>query len=186
MKWRRIAFQATVAFVAVAPIFLQVPVFSQDKPAEPAAPSTPAGPSALSETYNDWEVACSAAGEGRRCSLAQRQAREDGQRVLAIELMPQAGELKGMLVLPFGLGLAKGVSFAIDDSDAGKALPFSTCLPAGCLVPLAFAADTIEALRQGTTLKLGVFTSDTGEPVQLSISLKGFAAALERTAALTQ
>jgi invasion protein IalB len=85
----------------------------------------------------------------------------------------------GNLVLPFGLLLDAGVALQIDDGQPRDPLRFSTCLPAGCLVPLSFDAETVAALRAGTALRIKAQDTDKKE-VTLSVSLKGLAAALDR------
>lgn len=152
---------------------------------QPAAGSATAagGPSSLSETYEDWRVACVAAPENKKqCAFSQGQVSQNGQRVLTIELTPaEDGGLKGVLVMPFGLNLDKGVTFSVDDTPPGKPSRFRTCLPGGCIVRLTFTPATAKALKTGTALKLGAFASDTEKDVAFSISLKGFSQALERT-----
>ncbi len=105
------------------------------------------------------------------------------QRILAIELRPVSGGIEGTLVLPFGLELAKGASFQIDDGQVGAPVAFRTCLPIGCTVPVTFDGSTVTALRSGTALKIKT-TRDGGDELLLSISLKGFGGALDRTIAL--
>lgn len=142
-------------------------------------------PSSLSETYEDWTVNCTTRSEKRRCAFSQRQLRQDGQRVLTVELAPLTqGGLQGSLVLPFGLALDKGVTFAVDESARSKPFAFKTCLPIGCVVSTTFSSATVKAFRSGTTLKLGTVASDSGKEVAFSVSLKGFGTALDRTAAL--
>lgn len=152
---------------------------------EPAATGTTAagGPSSLSEIYEDWRVACVASAEKKQqCAFSQGQVSQNGQRVLTVELTPaDDGGLKGILVMPFGLNLDKGVTFSVDDTPPGKPSRFRTCLPGGCIVRLTFTAATTAALKKGTALKLGAFASDTEKDVAFSISLKGFNQALERT-----
>lgn len=89
-----------------------------------------------------------------------------------------------MLVLPFGLRLASGVTLAVDDKDPLPVLQFSTCLPAGCLVPLAFDTPTVLALWQGTAIAIKGTANDSGKEVTCSVSLSGFASALSRVAQL--
>jgi len=62
---------------AIAPL---APALAQD------APSLPGGASSLQETFGDWRVACWVTDASRNCALSQQQARQNGQRVLAIEL----------------------------------------------------------------------------------------------------
>ena len=60
-----------------------------------------------------------------------------------------------------------------------RAARFETCLPSGCLVPLAFDTAAIARLRAGTALKVKVKGTDQKE-LALTVSLKGLAAALDR------
>ncbi|WP_249741148.1 invasion associated locus B family protein [Agrobacterium rubi] len=142
-------------------------------------------PSSLAENYGDWSVRCVTKNETRECAFSQTQLNTNSQRVLVAELRPQEdGSLRGSLVLPFGLRLADGTTFAVDDLPPGKPAPFRTCLPVGCLVSLIFTEKVATSLRTGTTLKVIAKSSDTGEDVAFSVSLKGFDTALQRTTAL--
>lgn len=153
-------------------------VFSQDN-------SNPAVPSSLSETYDDWTVACSKRNDKRFCAVYQRQVQQNGQQVLAVELTAAADKsIKGSVILPFGLDLDKGVAFAIDDTPPGKTTRFSTCLPTGCLIALSFTDKAITALRNGKSLKVIAYSSDSGAEIPFSISLKGLANGLDRIVAL--
>ena len=165
---------------AVALLAAASGAFGQE--AKPAA----GAPSSLSETYEDWRVACVAAADNKKqCAFSQAQVSQNGQRVLTVELSPaEDGGLKGILVMPFGLNLEKGVTFSVDDLPPGKPSRFRTCLPGGCVVRLTFTSATAASLRQGTALKLGAFASDTEKDVAFSISLKGFNQALARTSQL--
>ncbi len=151
-----------------------------------AAPSTlPGGASSLRETFSDWQVACAVQDAGSHCALLQSQSRQNGQRVLAIELSAtSATTVDGVLVLPFGLALENGVALRIDDQPEGQSFRFKTCLPAGCLVPVSFDAKAVKSLRSGISLKVAAVT-DGGAEQAFTISLKGFAAALDRIGALS-
>lgn len=151
---------------------------------QPAASSLPGGASSLNETYEDWRVACVHDRAAKRCVLSQAQARQDGQRVLAIELnAPSGNTVSGTLVMPFGLALDAGVIFQVDDKPAMQPVRFRTCVPAGCLIPVTFDAPTLVELRAGTALKLKA-TADGGAAAPFSISLQGFGTALDRVGAL--
>jgi len=154
----------------------------------PQPPSTlPGGASSLNETYRDWQVACAQQGSAKRCIMRQQQfSQQNRQRVLAIEIGSVANNrLDGVLVLPFGLALDAGVKLQIDDGVTGQPLRFKTCLPAGCVVPLAFDAPLTANLRKGAALKVTA-TADGGEASPFSISLNGFATALDRIIALSR
>ena len=156
--------------------------FSASAPAEDAF-KLPGGASSLQETYQDWSLSCLSTPQVV-CTISQQQTQQDGRRVLAVELQNTSGEaVSGTLVLPFGLHLDLGTTLQIDDAAALKPLRFSTCLPAGCLVPLSFDAKTVAALRAGSMLHVKAQSIDARE-LTFSISLKGFASALERLKAL--
>jgi len=152
-----------------------------------AAQGLPGGATSLNETHNDWTVACRTLEAAVRCAMTQTQVSgENRQRVLAIELTTAEGgnATSGMLVLPFGLQLDSGVMLAIDEDEFLPPLRFSTCLPAGCLVPLGFNGDAVTTLKAGTTLSVKAAANDSAQEVVFSISLTGFTSALNRIAEL--
>ena len=153
-----------------------------------AAQGLPGGASSLNEAHGDWAVACTAPEGAVRCAISQVQLNgENRQRVLAIELVAAEGgdAAGGTLILPFGLRLDDGVRLAIDEAAPFQSPRFSTCLPAGCLVPLAFGADVVSALRGGVTLGLKATANDNGQEIAFSVPLRGFASALARAAELS-
>ncbi|MGH6763715.1 MAG: invasion associated locus B family protein [Phyllobacterium sp.] len=146
----------------------------------------PGGASSLQETYQDWLVVC-VQEKGKRCVLLQR-TQQNGQQLMAIELAANADgkTATGTLVLPFGLALDAGVALQVDDKPVGKPLRYSTCLAAGCVVPLSVDAPSLVALHAGEVLKATAKAADSGQAIPLSISLKGFSAAFNRVAELTE
>lgn len=148
-----------------------------------AATGLPGGASSLTETYGNWTVTCGlqAQGEAKNvvCSMSQQQVDEKRQRALAIELSPNKTGTGGVFVLPFGLNLGSGAVLQIDENPAEKPLGFSTCLPAGCLVPVNFDAAKSDALSKGKQLTVLAKAID-GNDIKLNVPLDGFAAALKR------
>lgn len=154
-----------------------------------AAPSTlPGGASLVTETHGDWTVTCTTPTSGKQCAFSQALAdSQTGQRVLMLELSPpQDGAVTGMLVGPFGLNFAKGLALSVDGETLGAPLPFLTCIPTGCLVPVSFDMAQIGRIKAGTTLTATGTGADTQQPVPISVSLAGFTRALERSAELAQ
>ena len=150
----------------------------------------PGGASSLRESHGDWVVTCAVQAQNGRnvksCALSQEQADSNTrQRVVAIELKPGDNSVQGILVMPFGLALDKGIAFQIDDSAFSPVQKFRTCLPAGCLVPVSFDARTLAALRKGAQLKIKA-VADGGKETPFTISLKGFPGAYDRTVALAK
>ncbi len=151
-----------------------------------AAP-LPGGANTLQETYQDWTVSCQSQKDATACVMRQDQSStQTGQRVLTAELRNVAGgKVEGVLLMPFGLDLAKGASLKIDET-AGPNLAFSTCLPQGCLAPVNFDAKQVAALKAGSNINVTTTALSPSQPVAFKISLKGFGAALDRIAALTK
>jgi invasion protein IalB len=174
------------AIISIAATFFSCALLSATPALAQAAPSLPGGASSLQETYQDWRVACQIAKGVRLCAISQQQTQQNGQHVLAIGLAaPSGNTVSGTLVLPFGLTLDSGVTFQIDDKPAMQLMRFRTCLLAGCLVSVTFDALKLAALRSGTALKVRA-VADGGTAMSFSISLQGFAAALDRVAALSK
>lgn len=150
-----------------------------------AAP-LPGGASTLQETYQDWTVSCQNQKETSVCVMRQDQSStQTGQRVLTAELHNVGGKVEGVLLMPFGLDLAKGAALKIDDA-AGPNLVFSTCLPQGCLAPVSFDAKQVAALKGGTNINVTTTALSPSQPVAFKVSLKGFGAALDRIIVLTK
>lgn len=178
-----IAASALVALVFVTG--LSTPLAAQ----EAAAPSLlPGGASSLTETHGDWTVSCQVITQDdvseRICVMGQRQTNAQGQQVLAIELLPSPDGLEGALVLPFGLAVTQPVLLAMDEGESITAA-FSTCVPAGCVVPVEAASDTLAAMRAGSVMTVSASTVG-GQSLELPVSLTGLAAATNRITELTQ
>lgn len=146
--------------------------------------SLPGGASSLSETHGDWAIQCRFQQVKDKkpkpsCSVSQQQQDNNGARILIMELQPTDHGAFGTLILPFGLQLSKGVALQIDEAKPGASQPFSTCLPAGCILSLNFGDTQLKALNIGKNLNLLAEAVNGGE-VKLSISLIGFSTAMNR------
>ena len=182
--------QAFVLFAGLASALVAMPAgnaFAQD-----------AAPSALSETYGDWVIQCAtvqnhpqggaAAKPKSTCQMSQ-ELRQDktGQRALLIVFNRSGTDkppLSGTIVAPFGLELQAGLSLLLKE-DVYVKTSYRTCLPQGCIAPIAANAEFEEALRANEKLTVAMTASDTGQPVKLDVSLKGFAQSLDRLTALS-
>lgn len=153
----------------------------------PPPPTLPGGASSLQESFQDWQVVCGVAEGGRRCSMIQQQSdQRTNQRVLAIELNADNGEATGALILPFGLAVTQPVALKIDEDREFGQLAFSTCIPAGCVVPLNFTKDDLQLLQTSSSLHIDADPDGEGEPISFSVSLKGFAQARVRLEQLSR
>ncbi|PWL19189.1 invasion protein [Falsochrobactrum shanghaiense] len=151
-----------------------------------AAP-LPGGANTLQETYQDWTVTCQTQNDNAVCAMRQDQSSaQTGQRVLTAEFRNvDGGKIDGVLLMPFGLDLAKGAATKIDEAD-GPQLAFSTCLPQGCLTPVSLDAKQVAALKTGSNLNVTTTALSPSQPVAFKVSLKGFGAAFDRIVALTK
>jgi invasion protein IalB len=136
---------------------------------------------AISETYGDWTLNCGTDKGAKFCTLSQAQVNKEGQRAFAVELRTaKDGSSEGTILMPFGLKLEAGVVLRLDDKDIGQGLRFSTCLAQGCLLPVSFPSAGTDAIRQARTFTVGALNVSNNQLVTFSISLNGFATALER------
>jgi invasion protein IalB len=152
-----------------------------------SARALPGNATSLREVHGDWIVSCVNREEKNHCAMSQIQADpKTRKRVVSLELrLTGAGGAKGAFVMPFGLALSRGIAFKIDTNGDALALPFATCLPAGCLVPLTADRALLEGLKAGDVMTVTAAAFDTGQPLDFSLSLNGFSAALKRLGELT-
>lgn len=145
-------------------------------------------PSAIQETYRAWQVVCQpdSSGKGKLCAMSQeRSDSKSGQRVMAAELRPSQDGLQATFIMPFGLALQAGVALQVDDNPPTPAIPFSTCVPAGCILPVNFDDKVVGVLRKASTLTMKIKTV-AGEDMALTFSLDGFTAASQRLVELSK
>jgi invasion protein IalB len=161
---------------------------SQSRVQTSAAPGArvgalPNGASQLSETYGDWTLNCSTG--TKACTLSQALVNKEGQRAFLIELrVAKDGASEGTILMPFGLKLDAGVLLKLDDRDLGQGLRFSTCVAQGCMLPINFPIAGMNAIRNGKALAVGALNMSDGQLVTFSISLNGFAVAVDRAVQL--
>ncbi|MBN8931425.1 MAG: invasion associated locus B family protein [Rhizobium pusense] len=152
------------------------------------AVSLPNGAASINEVYGDWTVNCAIADNSKRCGFSQEQGNsQTGQRLFAIELQPPAnGQTSGVLLLPFGLKLDDGVKLKLDEQNLGQGARFSTCLPAGCFVPVSFPTVATDAMKKGEKLVITATRDGGGEVPTFTVSLNGFTTAMSRVAELAK
>ncbi len=159
---------------------LLVALADQPDESSEAAATFPNGATTVQESYSDWQVNCAVQGASKVCVMLQQQtSRDTQQRVLAIELASTGDSMEGALILPFGILLEQGVRLQVDDGPLGDRLPFRTCVPAGCAVPLGFGPNFTNVLVQGGILHVHA-TPDGRDEITFGISLRGFSAARKR------
>ncbi|MBY4639449.1 invasion associated locus B family protein [Gluconacetobacter entanii] len=140
----------------------------------------PGGASSLNETYQDWRVVCQQQATGSRCAIVLQEFNsKTRQRILSVELTPHGSQMQGVTVLPFGAALSKGVSLIADDRTIGSGLTFSTCVPAGCLVPLNLDQRQLGDLESAKKVEVK-FSAVSGQDINIPLSNKGLDKAVRR------
>lgn len=152
------------------------------------AQALPGEASSVRETHGDWTVSCVRQEAATLCAMSQIQAEpKSRKRVLTVELQAHAnGTAKGVLIMPFGLALNPGVSLKIDDKETSAPLPYATCLPVGCIVPLTVDTALLSALKAGGTLNINATSNGDNQPLAFTVSLTGFSAAFARLVELAE
>jgi len=137
-------------------------------------------PDQLTERFKAWTVTCVTA-EERQCRMVQELIQDKtGQRLSALIVEKgEAEEFSFTVLAPFGLAVSDGVSLAIDEEPLFEAV-FATCMPSGCLVPLAADKNSVEKMKAGDTLTATALAAASGQPVNIEFSLQGFSAAHSR------
>lgn len=157
-------------------------------PAPKEAPATlPNGASSLTETYGLWTINCGLQEGKKVCFMHRQEVNEQGRVVVAMALILNAeGAVSGNLTVPFGILVSKPVRLQVDEGKAVIETGIRTCVPAGCMVPVAFDKSHVAALRSGKQLKLAMTIAAAGEPPlnDLFVQLDGFSNALNRLIAL--
>ncbi|WP_051228653.1 invasion associated locus B family protein [Pleomorphomonas oryzae] len=155
----------------------------------PQQGALPGGASSLSETHEDWTVRCQMASQKDAakpvCAVVQTQVTPQGQQVISVELRVSPQGLKGALIMPFGLAINRPVSLSIDEEGQPVPESFTTCIPAGCVVPIEIDRGMLSAMRGGAVMKVSAFTVDD-QKLSLPVSLKGFSAAADRISELVR
>lgn len=141
-------------------------------------------PRSLRELHGEWTVFAPLDTESLHheasCTISQLQLDEETRKhLLVIELRPKKGRVSGALLLPSGLMQEPGIVLQFEDSEPAPARQIKTALPHGILVDLDFDEAMTVLLMSSRRLNV-MGTADTGEEVNFSIPLDGFASALTR------
>ncbi len=126
-------------------------------------------------THQDWQVLCEDTPAGESCFITQAAADEDGEAIMQISIGFLEGERAMVIYLPLGLDLRPGILFQVGEN-LQREFPFQTCLPSGCRVLARVDTETLNAMRNGTTFRIGVRTMESDRIGVIEGSLMGFTA----------
>lgn len=132
---------------------------------------------AIIERYGNWTFDCRRYAEGPRCSISQKVGDQLGIEVLQPD---KKDTNKALLLLPFGLAVSEGVTLVIDNTPSDHRIPFSTCAPDGCIVPMVVADKSMDQILAGTQLKIISFDAISSKRKEFSIPLNGIVKAYHR------
>ncbi|WP_297322455.1 invasion associated locus B family protein [uncultured Bartonella sp.] len=157
------------------------------KGAKPNAAVLPNGASSLTETYGLWTVNCAVQNGEKACALVRQEVNNQNQPVISMNVSSNNDDtVSGVLVVPFGILVTKPIHLKVDDTKAVIQTSVRTCMPAGCIVPIAFDRNAIASLRSGKQLNIQATSAGNNEQVldNLFVQLDGFGSALDRLTAL--
>jgi invasion protein IalB len=187
---------ATAATLLTGVLLAAIPVTAQQPAPRPAPRPAPAprpqpqaappvqGPQRTSASYGDWVVQCEIP-EGqtqKTCDmeqLAHMQGQTNPISRVAIPLPPKGQEAKLIVQLPVNVSLAGGVKIEVDAKDRGLNIPFTRCVPAGCLAEMALKEEEMKRFRTETQPGKMLYKNAAEQPVTIPLSFKGFGQAFE-------
>ena len=127
--------------------------------------------------FSDWELICAGI-TGADCHLSQRSQPGSAENQARISLAAGDGAdtLSGSLTLPFNVPLDSRITLQTGAGAIDGPLSFATCNPQGCVLPINFSGEQVEALSRGILLQANA-TSGGGRTMSYLFSLSGFNAA---------
>lgn len=164
---------------------------ASDAPAA-AAPTQPAadgpGSSYIAKTMDDWSLQCFRAESGNDpCQMYQLLKDTKGNSVADISMvaLPPGGKaVAGATIMtPLETLLTANLQLTIDNQQP-KVYPFTFCAPPGCFSRIGLTAEELAAFKKGNKVTMTIVPVATpNQPVQVTISLKGFTSAFDEVTA---
>lgn len=132
--------------------------------------------------YGSWTAKCEQPHDNKEggCFIFQNLVlREGGQRVLqvAIGYVPNTTEPIALISLPLGISLPPGVSIELPDDEPIR-FPVERCEPNGCRAGLKLKPEFLAGLKRAENLTVRFHDAER-RPIEVPLSLSGFAAGLE-------
>ena len=150
-------------------------------PVAGAAPTAEQPKEIIRETHGDWEIRCTTA--NNTCFLYQLLMNDDGAPVAEFSIikLPLGSEAVAgaTIVAPLGTLLTRGVTFALDDTDAVQ-YPFSWCTRPGCFSRFGLTDILVAGMKSGSGVNITLYSVGNAQtPIPLTASLSGFTAAFD-------
>ena len=139
----------------------------------------------VAATHGDWQVICQPIDpEVENCEMYQLllDAQQQPTAEISIAALPFGAEFAagGTVTTPLETFLPAGLGFRIGDEENVRLEQFRVCTVVGCVVRMGFSAEEVDKLRAGSTATYFItpFVA-IDQPVEVTMSLTGFTAALE-------
>lgn len=133
--------------------------------------------------FQDWQLKCVEQGENKQCNAVQALRSEQGQTAAMINVSRIGGVDVVEFAMPLLLDLERGAQLNIDGVEF-TSYSFKTCSSAACFIVRENDEALLEKFRNGVLAQFNLSTFQ-GQNVELNISLKGFAAAVDALASET-
>ena len=178
---------APVAVIAAA--LLALPVLAQTTaPAAPAADAPVAAEEAgpfVAATHQAWQVVCNRIDEAGTeiCEMYQLLLDPAGAPIaeISIAALPLGAEFAAgaTVTTPLETFLPTGMGFRIGEAETARVEPFRVCTVVGCVVRMGITIEEVDLMKAGSqaSILIAPFVA-IDQPVEITISLSGFTAAL--------
>ena len=126
-----------------------------------------------------WRVVCQSPANNRnlmQCNVIFEAFRENGQRLLAIELVREGADQRILLTTPLGVNLLSPPEIVVDRGAPQRAT-YQTCQTGGCVALAPRGVDPASLARAG---ELEIRYETAGQKIGIPIPLAGFGAAMKR------
>lgn len=141
----------------------------------------------LKETIQDWELQCIRVEEGQTepCQMFQLLTGAEDNPVAEITIfrLPEGGQVVAgaTIIVPLGTSLQEQLVVAVDGGSPRR-YPYAYCDQVGCHARLGLTDEDVARFKRGAvaSMKLASFF---GQEENVTISLKGFTAAFEKSVA---
>ncbi|HYD17271.1 MAG TPA: invasion associated locus B family protein [Patescibacteria group bacterium] len=183
MKTKFIIILAAICSLAGTASAATDPVTPGSSPAAAAKPAQRPKPQVTK--FDDWSMQCLSSTKGKYCGLYQKaNGTVDGKSIPAVVAEVEISKSKDgkklphlRLITPLGVWLPTNIGFKLDE-EKQNVVPFFICGRTGCMTELTLEQQHVDKLKKGKKLVIG-YKLNPKKQVESTLSLKGFAAALE-------
>lgn len=157
-------------------------------PAPPTAETAKVGEVYVAEASEPWELRCTKVETGDApCQMFQLLKDDSGGDVAEFNIfkIPEGSKAAAgaVIVVPLETLLETGLVMKVDDNEA-RGYPFAFCNSYGCIARVGFTAEELGWMKNGKAATIAIVPALAPETqVELTLSLKGFTAMLEKTRA---